>query len=77
MARVKWRYRREVNLPPFSRHNVPWLRDTFFGKIKERLISMKVVNKRADKGIAKGQMISEGNCRILNFPKKNAHYLTI
>ena len=31
---------------------------------------MKVVNKRADKGIAKGQMISEGNCGILNFPKE-------
>jgi hypothetical protein len=35
------------------------LRDTFFGKIKERLISMKVVNKHAE--VAKGQMISEGN----------------
>ena len=31
---------------------------------------MKVVNKRADKRIDKGQMISEGNCGILNFPKK-------
>jgi hypothetical protein len=34
-------------------------------------------NKHEIRGVAKGQMISEGNCGFLNFPKKSAHYFTI
>ena len=30
----------------------------------------RLYTKRADRGIARGQMISEGNCGVLNVPKK-------